>query len=294
MVIPQLHPEVEHLRQAYEQNRIELCACLEEWHRLTVEVRPTLLEKYDKAFGEIEQERQLLSLQNTELFRRIELLSIKVQRGEQLTAETIEFVNKVVDAEYARLRSRLQGEEKAKHETVAPLQSVGYSELTQMYRTLAKQVHPDASGDNDRIKQWHQVREAYANRDVSRLQALCTALGANRLANDVTAEWDLNTWQEEAHRMSVRCRVEHRKLERLRSEAPFCMAKELDDPEWVSDHRTMLEYEVAKSRKELTEQRQIYRELIQGKCTPESNPAVSSEETAFNQDFMDSTYFGNR
>lgn len=294
MTIPLLHPEVEHLRQTYEQCRIELCTCLEEWHRLTVEVRPTLLEKYDKAFGEIERERQLLSVQNTELFRRIELLSIKVQRGEQLTAETIEFVNKVVDAEYARLRSRIQGEEKTRHEAAAPLQPKGYSELTQMYRTLAKQVHPDASGDNDRIKQWHQVREAYANKDASRLQALCTALGANRRVNDVSAEWDLDRWQAEAHTMSVRCRVEQRKLERLRNEVPFSMAENLDDPEWISDHRTMLEYEVAKSRKELVEQQQIYRELTRGKCTAENNPAVTPEAATFNQDFMDSTYFGNR
>lgn len=293
MNVPDHHPEIQRLKVVCEQHRIQLQECIEEWHRLTIQVRPSLLALYDEAFGDLERERQQLALESTELFRRIELLSIKVQRGEQLTPETIQFVNSVVDAEFHRLHQKLGSERNHEDETKAPLTEKGYSEITQMYRTLAKQYHPDAAGEQADLRQWHQIQDAYVKKDARRLDALCSALCANAPASE-TEGWTVEQWQEQEQHMAIRCRVENRKLERLLKEEPYSIAKELEDDQWKDCHRASLEADVAARKKELNEQREIYRELTGGMCSPESNPAVTADDAVFAKEFMDSTYFKNR
>lgn len=292
MALPDQHPEICRLKVACDRHRMDLHHSLSEWYRLTVEVRPKLLALYDEAFGDLERTRQQLALESSELFRRIELLSIKLQRGEKLTPEIIAFVNSVVDSEYARLRSKMQYRS-TEQQPSNTMQPNGYAEVAQMYRVLAKQYHPDVANGSPDINQWHQVQDAYVKKDTQRLQALCAALGATDVPA-ATEGWTLERWEEEEQRLGIRSRIEQRKLHRLQNEEPFTSAANLEDTVWVTKHRAELEKEIDVRRKEFAEQRRIYKDITNGSCTPYVNPAVSQQQAAFNQEFIENTYFNNR
>ncbi|MFN9952300.1 MAG: hypothetical protein ACK55I_04305, partial [bacterium] len=54
-------------------------------------------------------------------------------------------------------------------------------ELVKMYRSLAKQLHPDAGqGDSaESVAIWHRVQQAYTSRNVSQMKSLLSMLGAD-------------------------------------------------------------------------------------------------------------------
>ncbi|MBK7034448.1 MAG: hypothetical protein IPH49_14570 [Ignavibacteria bacterium] len=147
MTLPQIHPEIEEIRSQYQTVRSDLRAAVEEWHRLSNEVRPRLNATYQHYFGELERELQFKALEGAELFRRVELLSIKIARGERLTPEIIDLVNQVVDKEYAKFNRRLreafdmdvQQRERAAQQRVDIHDD---EELVMMYRTLVKNSTP--------------------------------------------------------------------------------------------------------------------------------------------------------
>ena len=108
MRTPAEHPELKKLRDKCTDLRTKLKALVEEWHLLVTEERPRLTALYDDAFRDLERERQFLAVEAAELSRRVELLGVKVTRGEELDEGTIEHVNHVVDKEFGRYRQRVK------------------------------------------------------------------------------------------------------------------------------------------------------------------------------------------
>jgi hypothetical protein len=269
---------------------------VETWHRLVSVERPRLLGLYHAEFGRLEKERQQLALEASELFRRVELLSIKADRGEKLTAKIVQLVNAVVDAEFARLRSRMRGAGMASEVPSADAQASKEmdGELVKMYRILAKQLHPDANGSTQTAESWHQVQRAYAERDGARLHSLLSVIDPGRVPSAAGEEWTLERWREEESRLAARRRLEARKLDRLRREEPFVLAEQLDDERWVQSHRADLERDIAARKAEIIENRRLYARLTSG-LGVDPNPGGSGEDNAgFDQEFFDNTYFGGR
>lgn len=300
METPIRHPDVERVREHCAELRLTLRELVETSHRMTTVDRPRLTSLYDAAFGDIEGERQALAIRAAELARRVELLSVKVARGETLTPETIDLVNKVVDKEFARFRQRLreafemtdEQREAAAREKVRTAED---DDLVNMYRTLAKNLHPDAVGDSEEKRAaWHTVQEAYQNRDTNRLRTLLTVLGADEIDEASTSLWDLERWHQEERHLEAKVRMEKRKLDRLKAEEPFCIAAELEDQRWIKRHRQELETELAQRTKEIAEHMEHYGELTNGRVPPGTSVTDSKEEQDFQQDFMTNTYFSGR
>ena len=290
MATPITHPDLVRVRSRCAELRQRLQRVLEEWHHLATVEHPQILMRYEQHFGTLERERQNLALQCAELFRRVELLTVKASRGEAITAETVELINGVVDKEYARMHQRNR-EAFGNGPSVEPPASQG--ELVQMYRTLAKRLHPDAvdADHEDSLPTWHRVQEAYRNRDASRLRTLLTVTGASVDQGD--DRWSLERWQQEERTLEARLRMEQRKLDRMQTEEPFMFARDLDHPAWVERHRMELEADLQKRRAELIEHRRTYQDLAGGLRPPGRNPDAPAAQD-FDQDFMENTYFGGR
>lgn len=300
MTLPLIHPEIEQLKRRYLEAQHALRVAVEEWHTLSTEVRPRLNATYDRFFGELERDLQFKSLASAELFRRVELLSIKVARGEQLTAEIIDLVNSVVDKEYARFNRRLHealGMDSEQRERAAQ-QRVDHhedEELVSMYRTLVKKLHPDAAGeDSPGSAEWHRLQNAYKNRNVSQLRSLLAVLGAGDSDGHITDDWDLDTWNREVHTIENRLHAEERKLTRLRGEEPFVISEMLNDEVWREQHRKELKTALDIKEKEIAENRIHYRELTGGDVKNGTNVIATKEEQRFDEDFLKNTYFGQR
>jgi len=237
------------------------------------------------------------------MFRRVELLSIKHERGEKLTAEIVDLINQVVDKEYARFTMRVQEafrmNERQREDAARKRESEGSdTELVSMYRTLVKQLHPDvadaasdASAD-DGI--WHQVQQAYATRNAAQLRSLVMLLGADAALDRESDEWGIDRWQDEVASLEKRLALEQRKLRRLSSEEPFTMAAELEDEIWRQRHRDDLVRQIAQKHNELRESRRRYDDLTGGLVPPGHNPMKSKQDVSFEEDFMTNTYFGQR
>jgi hypothetical protein len=300
MCAPVVHPDVARLRARCIELRGQLRSAAEEWHRLSTKERPRLSSIYDLYFGDMEREYQRLALDDAELFRRIELLSIKVARGEVLTPEMIDYVNRVVDKEYERYRQRIreafdmngvEREEAARQRGNAPSDD----ELVKMYRTLVKRLHPDAVGEQPDLEpMWQRVQDAYAERNVSQLRSILAMLEADIVDDASMDGWDVARLQREIDTLSSRLRVEERKLARLRATEPLSIGDKIEDGEWRAMHKRMLEDRMNEKRKEYDDHRARYREITGGDVVPGTDPTRSDEDRQRDEDFMQNTYFGQR
>lgn len=255
---------------------------------------------YDVNFGAVERTRQQLTLACAEVFRRVELLSIKVARGETITPEIVVLVNMVVDKEYERLYQRLRDASRLDRERREASageygnrthDSAEDAELATMYRTLAKRLHPDAVGEDvERRRDWDRVQDAYRRRSVSRLRTLLATMpGAE---TELQTEGSIDRLQAEAESLETRLRIEKRRLTRLQSQEPFSIAAELDNEAWRIQHKGELERAVEVKRRELEQHRQLYFDLAKSDV-PMHTPVPGSDKD-FDSDFMDNTYFGAR
>lgn len=305
MTSPSTHPEIERLRERCARYRASLREVAEEWHRLSAIERPRLLAIYDRHFGDLEKERQKLALEGAEIFRRVELLSIKVARGERITPDIVQMVNLIVDKEYARLRQRMKEvfdmtayeRDKATSERGDDAED---GELVKMYRTLAKRLHPDAVGDQPELSGvWQRVQDAYRDKNIRQLQSIVDLLNADDAAAGEMEGWDLERLSCEAERLDARLRMERRKLDRLRGQEPFILAQDLENENWCTWHRRDIEQSITAKRREIEEHRMRYREMT-GNDAPGSTADESTtqngndEQQKFERDFMEKTYFGSR
>ena len=300
MTTPVLHPEIELLKTRFHEARNALRDAIEQWNVLSNEVRPRLNATYDRYFGELERELQFASLASAELFRRVELLSIKVARGEKLSTEIIDLINQVVDKEYARFKRRLHeafNMDSEQRERSAQLRVDAHDdeELVKMYRTLVKKLHPDAAGeDAPGTEAWHRVQNAYRDRNVSQLRSLLDFFGVGDTSDLETRTWDHDRWTSEVQSMERRLQVEQRKLARLKGEEPFAIEGALTDEVWREQHIATLQASIQTKLKEIDVNNEHYRELTGGRVPLGSDTLKSTEEQGFEEDFMKNTYFGQR
>jgi len=297
---PTIHPEIVSLRQRVADAKAGLRAALDEWHHLSTDVRPRINAAYHAVFGELERELQHKAVDNAELFRRVELLSIKVARGERLTAEIIDLVNQVVTKEYSRFRRRVReafdvSEEHRERSALGSLDTHEDAELVNMYRTLVKKLHPDAVGEGaEHGDVWHAVQNAYRERNASQMRSLLAVLGAVEVPSVESQSWDIQRFQREVQTLEARLRVEERKLARLRGEEPFNLENVIDDELWRVRHFDELRASIAAKDKEIAENTTRYQELTGGTVPLGTHAVKTEDEASFDEDFMKNTYFGRR
>jgi hypothetical protein len=285
---PIQHPDVLPLRERCRELRMLLRGLVTENHRMSTEERPRLSALYDHHFGLIERERQRAALDAADIQRRVELLTIKHTRGEQITPRTVEIINEIVDREFARMRERVADEPQT-HGVES-----GFTELTSMFRTLAKQLHPDAVGDDPELQRmWHTAHAAYQERDAARLRALLATLHVDE-REDATAVDDLPALIAEAERLETRIRLERRLHERMLTSEPFSIAASLEDPTWCDAHRKELEAAIAAYQREVVLGKERYEMLAGSPFVAAETIEKPAEEKKFDEDFFGSTYFGKR
>ncbi|CAN5460567.1 hypothetical protein BH10BAC6_BH10BAC6_05570 [soil metagenome] len=298
---PLLHPDVARLRTQCEELRRQLRLTAEEWHEMSTTRRRELTATYDLHFGSRERELQRTAIEAAEIHRRVELLNTKFARGEKITQEVIDRVNLIVDKEFERFHKRLReafdmSRAERDRDMAARGDQAADGELTTLYRTLVKKLHPDVNQTTEeQHAAWQRVQDAYQQRNVSQLRSLIAMLEAD----DASIALDASITNVEELTAIVttlenRCDVERRKLERLRSEEPFCIAEQLTNNEWLAAHGAELDAGITDKRREISESQEFYRTLTGGTAAPGTNVLKTKDDQTFDSDFMDTTYFGQR
>ena len=305
MCAPVIHPDIAHLQRQCRDLRGRIRAVTEEWHRLSSIERPRLNALYDTYFGVAERDYQRLALDTAELFRRVELLSIKVARGERLTQDIIDHINRVVDKEYARFHQRIH-EAFDMHASERDAAANARAEITtddevaKTYRILVKKLHPDvvrrptASAVAAVDPLWQQVQDAYGKRDLAQLRSLLAVLEADVTVDAQTSGWSVDRLHREVAVLNSRLDMEQRKLVRLQSSEPLSLASELDDPSWRSQHLAELQNRYAAKQREYDETLRRYVEITGRDLPSGQHPNRTPQERQEEQDFMENTYFKSR
>ncbi len=279
--------DIEHLRK-------ELRDCLEEWFHLTQVKKKELLANYDSLFREAEITIQKKSLDLSILQRRVELLMIKINRGEKLTQEVIKSINYLVDKEYERLNERMN-DIFANHNPHTQDSKVSDTEIPKLYRILAKKLHPDYNTETDYTKKmWESTQNAYKNKDIRILQSLYEVIiGKEEQNHNISdVELSLEALEQQKRNLESKLVYERKKLQKILSQEPFTLEKQLNDEIWISFHRLELQKEIDKIDADLQLSQERYKSIVGEKYS--SVQEQNKETILFEQKFSDTTYFGQR
>jgi hypothetical protein len=300
------HPERAALEERLSELRRELATTLDEWYELQHKVIPELRSEYEKHFREIEIELQTESLRCADLARREELFRTKIERGEKLTAEVINLVHEFVDREFAKLRERLQNlAEKDKRRRERRRQKLAKQELKELpgiYRELVKKLHPDAGADNtDFSKYWQRAQNAYESRNLARLKSIYAIVCGDQQSRDATqakSNLSLEHLRDEVASLERRVDYEQRKNAALENSEPLIWREDLYRESWLEQQRNRLNDEINAKKLEAGRHARFldsilgddWEEQWKAYCkTPEAK-----QRRAFDEDFMQSSYFGGR
>lgn len=227
------YSRLDELQERVCRCRETLFSLLDEWHSLKTEVEPRLIFHYDSLFGELEIELQDKTRNFHEIDRRVELLSLRLRRGEKLTRQTLKFVNTVVSSE---INKKYNSPPHSLPINDCPV-NIKY-EIPRLYRDLVKHLHPDVNDETKRNKKlWNNVQFVYKKQDYERLRLyhhlICYA-GADHL---IMQEDALKT---EIRQLEFNILSERKKINRLKMQEPFVFENALSDAVWVSSRQKML------------------------------------------------------
>jgi hypothetical protein len=275
------HPTIRQLRKRIHECREDLLGLLDEWHYLKNVVQPRIMFVYENIFGDIEQDIQVRSRLASEIERRVELLSLKLRRGEKLNDKTIRFINTVVQKEFERYNgfrsssnsysdnrpprngnSNHNGSNGKMYFEIEKEKWENNYEAPHLYRKLVKKLHPDVSGETEIFKKyWENVQEAYQTSNMQRLKlfwkTLCS-VDERRYQDPESEEAALRT---EIRDLEINIEAEKRKIERLKNQEPFVFEDKLSDKDWVRKRLHRLKEKVFQLDRQINFQRRMLRTL---------------------------------
>jgi len=274
-----IHPDILALRRRVEHLRDELAATFDQRLRVGFDLFPKLRDRYAELFGALEQRIQERTLEMSERRRMVELFSLKLDRGQKLDAKTIELVMKAVRNEFARVRGRMQqafseARRREIDQSWTPSPFVDHEgngggarerrdELREIYRALAKRLHPDVQpegGERARYY-WDLVQGGYLRGDLLLLRTLSQlveTLGPGQAVPESTGA--------EERRLTAALRAERAQLQALEGDELYQMRDRLNDDLWIAERSASLEADLAEIEGEI------------GKCDRFLAPILSGGE----------------
>ena len=287
-----IHPDVVRRRKHVDALRMELAELFDEYVRVSLEELPTLRYRYAELFGAIERRTQERMLELRQRKRMVELFAIKLDRGQTLDAKMVELVMRAVMNENGEVRSRMDRAVRYResHEAPGPERSaravaIGMRDI---YRRLARRLHPDARGGSDAIarRYWDVVQSAYARGDLELLRALDHLVHEAGSGDAVPSD----ALEREVQRLQETIRAERRRLAAGRATEPYTLRDSLYDDSRIASHRAELERELAAIDEEITTCNRFLDPIFETVRTNEPPDVVQS----LWHDFVERMYLSGR
>ena len=238
------HIVVIELRKRLETCGEELLDLLSNWHYLQNVLQPQLLFTYDTLFGDLEVELQNKIRIASELERRMELLSIKLQKGEQINKRTIDFVNKVVKNEFNRMESQYKENNYKQDDSFHDKSNNNAqfnNEIPSLYRKIVKKLHPDVAGESEYFRKfWDNVQDAYKNRNYHRLKLFHKILYPPANENISNPRIEEITLRTEIRELEMSISTEKKRIEGMMKQEPFIFVDKLEDEAWINRRKRRL------------------------------------------------------
>jgi len=211
--------------------------------------KPQLEALYSTRIGVHKLALLELQLQVKALKRKLELVNSCINKNMSPNFVEIELI---IAAELANAQQQIINESqkiidgKNLLSNLSAPQNKG--ELKTLYRSLAKDLHPDVNPTITEKQKgiWHLVLEAYQSGDVDKLKALAIVYESEIKGNG-------EQWTEEQitlHIASVKqgCIILQEKVNSIKDDFPFTIEQQIKDDDWVAT-----EFQVIQSQIELLE-----------------------------------------
>jgi hypothetical protein len=210
--------------------------------------KPHLESLYISKIGYLQIDKLQIQLRIKALKRKIELVVACINKEEPVDLINIEL----------QIATELANAEKTILQAAADLDNATFllshlatpshgKELKDLYKQLAKQLHPDVNTNlTDKQKElWHIVQQAYNNGDLEKLRAI-PIVYQNELKNAEDAFLQLS---EEELLLKIKVLQEgihvlEREMLAIKQEFPFCMQDEILDDEWIANQKQDLQKEL--------------------------------------------------
>ena len=228
--------------------------------------KPQLEALYNTRIGYLQIERLQFQLRIKALKRKTELVHAAINQNKKVEITDIELQ---VAAELSEAEFRIMNEvvklENSKN-LLSNLESPGRSsELRNLYKQFAKQLHPDVNEHltEEQINLWHLVKDAYEIGDLEKLKAMQVVYekeltAAGNIITELTEE-------EISLRMDVLkegIKVLNEQIVQIRSEFPFTMEQQITDDDYVSEQSGEIKKELGKLADYENELTSAYQQII--------------------------------
>jgi hypothetical protein len=292
------HQSVNELRRRIKECKSTLLSLLDDWHYLQNVVQARLMFIYEAFFGDLESDLQNKTRIAAEIERRIELLYYKINKGEQITQKTIDFVNNMVNKEFERYRTdNIRNNESKDSKTTVHLNKdeeinniINDLDISYIYRQIVKKLHPDVNGYTDEFKKyWDNVQDAYRNSNIHRLKMFFKTLCVDEdgfINDNFNEELKL---RNEVRELELNIEIEQRKINRLKRQEPFVFEDKLNDINWIEHRQKLLKDKIDFLEKQIKQNESL---LLSLTARPDSNRDIFKfdRKNQFQQDFFSTAY----
>ena len=239
-----------------ERLSIQLAAILETIEQMVNKEKPYLLALYQARLGNLEYELLKLQVECRALQQRIELATARLNRGELLTEQHLQAIETEVTQELANWYEQLKQQEQTIKAGIVYLNSLSAIDAKtaqrakQLYRRLARLLHPDVSPENQALfeRYWQAVQDAYRQIDADLLEALLQLVESAALQTRNNQE----TPDEMIIRLKALIEQQSERWTQLLNQMPFCWATQLQDENWMCERQAMLQQSIAEASQQWT------------------------------------------
>lgn len=234
-----IHPDVQALQKELEQLRQKSSELYLQAEFMQFEERPLLYSLYETQIGKLEYEEFQQKIKLKLLTYEAKLIQSYINRNERPDTERIAEQIRMAQAAYKTELEQKEADIRAAHAfLISPAMSLEEStELRDLYRMIAKSLHPDLHPDADQKEKDLFVKAVSAYR-VGDIHVLCQiALALSDEPVEDIPDMNLPHLIDQARKTVEE--FENR-IARMNGEFPFIYRKQLADKEWVKQQHAEL------------------------------------------------------
>ena len=250
-----LHPQVAALQAQLKELREQSARLFAKAEYMQFEERPMLNSLYEASVGVLLFEEFKLAIQIKLTQLEINLVQAYINHNAPIDHYRIEEQVKAARKEYqARIEQKEAELKKAEDYLNSPcLSKVETKELRDLYRIIAKALHPDLHPDQSRenCDLFIRAASAYRQGDLQTLRQIALILQTSNFESlNGLPDQDLLTLIEKA-RESIA--IFQERIDLMNSQFPFTYRNKILDPQWIKEQQEELKERISKATARLKE-----------------------------------------
>lgn len=228
-------PEAEELKKQCTLLSNELADLIAEKDGLTMDVIPNITAQYASTVGARECECFRLEVEIRHLKRILEHIQAVENHGNRANLEQIEAgVENELKGWNEKLLNMVNQVHAGQDHLKNSMTIEQSDELRELYRELARRLHPDVNldfADKHRVL-WARVQEAHRLGNIEEMQAL--KLLVEDIPDDISLPNALEFLRKRYDRLRTSITTTLEQIDRIKTSPPFELLKKLETPDWVA------------------------------------------------------------